>query len=147
MLFFGSSFRRRVKMAYLMLVEVTVHCLITPCIALLRMGHFWASHDRGRRWEGLKGTPCLKSDTHPTMMKLGTVVPNLKKIKKVYETRNAPLKFCWHRHFFTQNQQIFAISRNADILINNFRSWRYYILCVVMRPKFSNSSISVREVI
>ena len=81
-------------MAYMMLVEVTIHCLITPCIALLRMGHFWASHDRGRRWEGLKGTPSLKSDTHPTMMKLGTVVPNLKKIKKVYETRNAPLKFC-----------------------------------------------------
>ena len=32
--------------------------------------------------------------THPTMMKLGTVTPYLKKIQKVYESRDAPIEFC-----------------------------------------------------
>ena len=29
--------------------------------------------------------------THPTMMKLGTVIPYLKKIQKIYESRDTPL--------------------------------------------------------
>ena len=44
--------------------------------------------------------------TYPTMMKLGTVIPYLKKIQKIYESRDTPLEFCWHQHFFTGNQQI-----------------------------------------
>ena len=44
--------------------------------------------------------------TYPTMMKLDTVIPYLKKIQETYESRNAPLEFCWHQHFFTRNQQI-----------------------------------------
>ena len=32
--------------------------------------------------------------TYPTMMKLGTVVPYLKKIQKIYESRNTLLEFC-----------------------------------------------------
>ena len=44
--------------------------------------------------------------TYPTMMKLGTVIPYLKKIPKIYESRDTPPKFYWHQHFFTENQQI-----------------------------------------
>ena len=44
--------------------------------------------------------------TYPTMMKLGTVIPYLKKFQKLYESRDTPLEFCWHQHFFTGNQQI-----------------------------------------
>ena len=55
---------------------------------------------------GAKRTPPLKSVTHPTMMKLGTVIPYPKKIQKIYESRDTPLEFCWHQHFFTRNQQI-----------------------------------------
>ena len=44
--------------------------------------------------------------TYPTMMKLGTVTPYLKKIQKIYESRDAYPEFCWHQHFFTRNQQI-----------------------------------------
>ena len=40
------------------------------------------------------------------MMNLGTVIPYLKKIQKLYESRDTPLEFCWHQHFFTGNQQI-----------------------------------------
>ena len=31
--------------------------------------------------------------TYPTMMKLGTVIPYLKKIRKIYESRDTPLEF------------------------------------------------------
>ena len=44
--------------------------------------------------------------TYATMMKLGTVIPYLKKVKKIYESRDTPLEFCRHQHFFTGNQQI-----------------------------------------
>ena len=44
--------------------------------------------------------------TYPTMMKLGTIIPYPKKIQKMYESRDTPLEFCWHKHFFTGIQQI-----------------------------------------
>ena len=44
--------------------------------------------------------------TYPTMMTLGTVIPYLKKIQKIYKSRDTPLEFCWYQHFFTENQQI-----------------------------------------
>ena len=44
--------------------------------------------------------------TYHTMIKLGAVIPYLKKIQKIYESHNTPLEFCWHQHLFTGNQQI-----------------------------------------
>ena len=35
--------------------------------------------------------PSLKSVSYPTMMKLDTVIPYLKKIQKIYESRDTPL--------------------------------------------------------
>ena len=32
--------------------------------------------------------------TYPTIMKLGTVVPYLRKIKKIYESLDTPHEFC-----------------------------------------------------
>ena len=46
----------------------------------------------GREGE-LKGPPSLKPVTYPAVMKLGTVIPNLKKIQKVYESRDTPVEF------------------------------------------------------
>ena len=43
---------------------------------------------------------------YPTMMELGTVIPYLKKIQQIYESRDTHPEFCWHQHFFTKNQQI-----------------------------------------
>ena len=53
-------------------------------------GFFGAAYGRG----GTKRPPSLKSVTHPTMMKLGTVISYLKKIQKIYRSRDTPLEFC-----------------------------------------------------
>ena len=44
--------------------------------------------------------------TYLQMMKLGTVIPYLKTIQKIYSSRDTPLEFCWHQHFFNVNQQL-----------------------------------------
>ena len=58
------------------------------------------------RGVGQKGPFPKICHTYPTMMKLGTVIPYLKKFQKLYESHDTPLGFCWHQHFFTGNQQI-----------------------------------------
>ena len=71
-------------------------------LTLFRMGFFRAVDG----WRGKKAHLLKIYHTYPTMMKLGTVMPNLKKIQKKYESRDTCLEFCWHQHFFTGNQQI-----------------------------------------
>ena len=68
------------------------------------MDLFGAAHG----WCGEAKRPPLPKicHTYPKMMKFGTVVPYLKKIQKLYESRDTPLEFCWHQNFFTGNQQI-----------------------------------------
>ena len=68
------------------------------------MGFFGAAHGWGG---GQKGPPPKICHAYPTMMKLGTVIPYLKKIQKLYESRDTSLDFCLHQYFFTGNQQIF----------------------------------------
>ena len=44
---------------------------------------------------GQKGLPLPKiCDTFPVIMKVGTVIPYLKKIQKIFESRDTPLQFC-----------------------------------------------------
>ena len=62
--------------------------------------------------------------TYPTMMKLGSVTPYLKMVRKIYKSRDLPLGFCWHQHFFTENQQLLLhqeITVIHCILIHNFQ--------------------------
>ena len=54
------------------------------------MGLFRAAHG----WWEQKSPPSLKSFTH-----------YLKKIQKIYESRDKPFQFCWHQHVFTGKQQ------------------------------------------
>ena len=46
--------------------------------------------------QGLFGPPTLPKirHTYPTMMKLGTVIPYLRKIQKMYKSRDTFLEFC-----------------------------------------------------
>ena len=44
--------------------------------------------------------------TYPTMMKLSTVIPYLKKIQIIYKSCDTPIKFHWHQYFLTKNQQL-----------------------------------------
>ena len=63
---------------------------------------------------------------YSTMMKLGTVIPYLKKIKKMYESRDTPFEFCWHKHFLTGNQQILLYTDIDCILIHDFWVFKYF---------------------
>ena len=68
-------------------------------------GHFRGFSQMG--WGGQKGRPLPKiRHTYPTMIKLDTVIPYLKKIQKIYESRDTSPEFWWRQHFFTENQQI-----------------------------------------
>ena len=75
-----------------------VKCLLTVALALKQltlfgMGFFEAVYGWG---------PFPKiCHTYPTMMKLGTVMPYLKKIQKIYESRDTLLDFCSYQYFFT----------------------------------------------
>ena len=51
---------------------------------------------------------------YPTMMKLGTVILNLKKIQKIYESCDTPLEFLTLAVFHRKSAN-FDISRNTDI--------------------------------
>ena len=69
--------------------------MIFYLLTLFRMDFFGAAHGWGERGGGAKRPPFLKiCHTYPTMMKLGTVTPYLKKIQKIYESRDTPLEFC-----------------------------------------------------
>ena len=59
------------------------------------MSIFGAAHDWGRGGGGGKG-PLLPKFCHTylTMMKPCTVIPDLKKIKKICESSDAPPEFC-----------------------------------------------------
>ena len=76
---------------------------ITSNLTLFRMGFSGAAHGWG---EGKKASFPKICHTYPAMMKLGTVIPYPRKIQKIFESRDTPLEFCWHQHFFTENQQI-----------------------------------------
>ena len=55
------------------------------------MSLFGAAHG----WARCKKAPLSKiCHTYPAIMKLGTVIPYLKKIQKIYESRDTPLEFC-----------------------------------------------------
>ena len=89
-------------------------------LTLFRMDIFEAAHG----WGGAKKVPLPKIfHTYPTMMKLGKVIPYLKKIKKIYESRDTPPEFCCHLVFSPKISKFFFILRNTDvncILVDNF---------------------------
>ena len=55
------------------------------------MGLFGAAHGWG---EGKKAPLPKTCHTYLAMIKLGTVIPYLKKIQKIYESLDTPLEFC-----------------------------------------------------
>ena len=71
------------------------------------MGPFKAAQG----WGGKKA-PLAKIRHYPIMMKLGLFIPYLKKIQKIYKSRDRPIEFCWCQHFFRRKSGNFVISRN-----------------------------------
>ena len=75
--------------------QPTLNRFFNNCtLTLFRMGFFGAAHG----WEGGLFAPPLPKirHTYPTMIKLGTVIPYLTKIQKMYKSRDTFLEFCWH---------------------------------------------------
>ena len=65
---------------------------LASTLTLFRMGIFGAAH--GWEWR-VKSFPIPKiCHIYPTMMKLGRVIRYLKKIQKIYESRDAHPEFC-----------------------------------------------------
>ena len=87
--------------------------LLKKFLTLFRMGIFGAAH---RWWERSQKGPSLPkiSHTYSTMMKLGTDIPYLKKIQKIYESRHTPWLLLISA-FFHRKSANFVISRNTDI--------------------------------
>ena len=84
-----------------------------------------------------------------TMMKLGTVIPYLKKTQKIYESRDTPPELCWHQHFFTGNQQILLYQKIQILIVfwyiisNSFNfSWVFKHFCNKPGYNFGDASKS-----
>ena len=73
-------------------------------LTVLTIGFFRAAHG----WGVFCAPSPLPKIRHryPTMMKLGTVIPYLRKIQKIHKSHDTSLEFCLHQHFFTGNPQI-----------------------------------------
>ena len=65
------------------------------------MGFFGVVHGWGRGQKAKSPLPKI-CQIYPTMMELFTLIPYLKKIQKLFESREAPLQFCWHQHFLPE---------------------------------------------
>ena len=57
------------------------------------MGLFGAAHGWGRRGGAKRLSLTKMCHTYSTMMKLGTFIPYLTKIQKIYKSWNTPLNF------------------------------------------------------
>ena len=68
----------------------TPNAFLCKFLTLFRMGYFGAAHG----WWWQKDLLPKISHTYPTMMKLSTVIPLLKEIQKIYQSRDTPLVFC-----------------------------------------------------
>ena len=58
------------------------------------MGFFGAAHGCGGGGGVVKAPHPKNCHTNPTIMKLGTVIPYLKKFQKLYESHDTPIGFC-----------------------------------------------------
>ena len=74
-------------------------------------GHFWGCSRMGNK-KTLLPKIC---HTYSTMMKLGTVIPYLKKIQKICKSRDTPPRLLLTSAFFDRKSANFVISRNTGI--------------------------------
>ena len=87
---------------------------------------------------GQKGPSFLKLVTHPTMMKLGTVIHYLKKIQKMFESRNTPWVLLKSALFSPEISNFCYIKKNRLrfniqflILLTFFESVKVVLISVV----------------
>ena len=74
--------------------QVIIYQFKRVSINPIQDGHFWGCSQMGGAF--LLPLPKIRH-ANPTMMKLGTVIPYLRKIQKMYKSRDASLGFCLHQ--------------------------------------------------
>ena len=83
--------RLRLIMPLLIIVFVEIFISIGTTLTLFRRAFSGLITDG----EGTKNAPLPKiCHGYSTMMKLGTIIPYLKKIQTIYESRGTPSEFC-----------------------------------------------------
>ena len=85
--------------------------------------------------------------TYPTVMRLGTAIHYLKKIQKIYESRDMPTDFCWHQHFFTGNQQVLLYQEIRILIafyyiISNSFSFSWVFKDLFNKPGYNFDDVS-----
>ena len=73
-------------------------------------------YQKTRRWKYCLS--CFHPKTchaYPAVMKLGTVMPYIKKVQNTYESRDTPLRVSVILAFFHSKLENFDVSRNKDI--------------------------------
>ena len=63
------------------------------------MGSLGVAHGWIMKGGDKKGSFPKICHTYSTMMKLGTVIPYLKKMQNIYESQDTPFEVCWYEHF------------------------------------------------
>ena len=104
-MFLSKPDHSQLKRQFIFLLSLMSIYVLKIILTLFRMGIFGGAHGRGGGRQNDLPLPKI-CHRYPTMMKLGTVIPYLKKIQKIYESRDTPPEFCWQQHFFIGNQQI-----------------------------------------
>ena len=104
----------------------------------------WVFVRAAQEWREQKGTPPPPTPplpkiwyTYPTTMKLGTAIHELKKIQKIYESRDTHREFYWHHHFFTWNLQILLcqelqIWAAFSYIISNYLNFYWFFKIVLI---------------
>ena len=116
-------------------------------LTLFRMGFFGTAHQCGVLGDLAKSCPFSKiCRTYPTTMKLATVIPYLRKIQKIYKSRDMSLELCWHQDFFIRNQKILLYQEIQIsfwyIIFNSFKFFWVFQGCL---SKYDNSFDNVNR--
>ena len=80
--------------------DVRIKRLVLVVIMIVPFKIFRFYDERKKTY--LTKPPSLKSVTHILQWWNMAVIPYLKKIQKLYESRDTPLELCWHQHFLPE---------------------------------------------
>ena len=78
--------------------------------------------------------------TYLTMTKLGTVIPYLKQIQKIHESRNTSHESCWLQQLFTRIQQILQIKKKTCRDCIWYKIFSSFNFCWVFKDCFNKKS-------
>ena len=96
---------------------------------------------------GAKSPPLPKiSQTNPTMMKLGTIIPYLKKIQNIYESRETSPRFCWHQYFSREISKFFLYQEINVYIAFWYRISNYFKFSWVFKDLFNKPGYNFDDV-